>query len=127
DEVRVLHADLEAGDWTEQLTDPAALSGVVSLLALADAGEDATVPAGVAATVALMAALGDVEVPLWCLTSGAVSVGSGDVVAGFEQGMLWGLGRVAALEQPGRWGGLVDLAEARDDRAGDLLASVLAG
>ncbi|MEU5002618.1 type I polyketide synthase [Streptomyces sp. NPDC021622] len=74
-----------------------------------------------------MQALGEADVPLWCLTSGAVSVGADDVVAGFEQSLLWGLGRVAALEQPGRWGGLVDLPEAQDDGAGDLLASVLAG
>ncbi|MFC9654175.1 SDR family NAD(P)-dependent oxidoreductase, partial [Streptomyces sp. NPDC056937] len=81
------------------------------------------------ATIGLLRALGDADVPapLWCVTSGAVSVGADDVVAGFEQSMLWGLGRVAALEHPGRWGGLVDLPDVRDEATGDLLASVLAG
>ncbi|WP_309031834.1 type I polyketide synthase, partial [Streptomyces alfalfae] len=124
-DVRVLHVDPQAADWAAQLGDPSALAGVVSLLGLADAGES-TVPTGVAATVRLLRALGEADVPLWCVTSGAVSTGAGDAVTGFEQSMLWGLGRVAALEQPGRWGGLVDLPEARDEKTGDLLASVLA-
>ncbi|MEU5998102.1 type I polyketide synthase, partial [Streptomyces sp. NPDC047197] len=125
-DVHVLHVDPEAVDWTVQLAGLSDLSGVVSLVGLADVGAS-TVPVGVAATVGLLQALGDVEVPLWCLTSGAVSAGADDVVDGFEQSMLWGLGRVAALERPGCWGGLVDLPEARDDEAGDLLVSVLAG
>ncbi|MEU4996255.1 type I polyketide synthase, partial [Streptomyces sp. NPDC021622] len=125
DDVHVLHVDPEVADWAEQLVGLSALSGVVSLLGLADAG-DSAVPAGVAATVGLLQALGEADVPLWCLTSGAVSAGADDAVAGFEQSMLWGLGRVAALEQPGRWGGLVDLPEAQDETTGDLLASVLA-
>ncbi|MFC8130324.1 type I polyketide synthase [Streptomyces sp. NPDC057302] len=127
-DVRVLEVDPEAAaDWAQLLTDPSALSGVVSLLGFADADTASSVPVGVAATVGLLQGLGGAEVPLWCLTSGAVSVGADDEVAGFEQSMLWGLGRVAALEQPGRWGGLVDLPETLDDGTGDLLASVLAG
>ncbi|MBL1102970.1 hypothetical protein, partial [Streptomyces coffeae] len=108
-------------DWAERLTELPALSGVVSLLGLADAG--------VEATVGLLRALGDADVqaPLWCVTSGAVSAGAGDVVAGFEQSMVWGLGRVAALEHSGRWGGLVDLPDRQDNTTGDLMASVLAG
>ncbi|MEV0126836.1 SDR family NAD(P)-dependent oxidoreductase, partial [Streptomyces sp. NPDC050703] len=119
-DVRVLHVDPQGGGWERELGEPSGLTGVVSLLGLADAGES-TVPAGVAATVRLLRALGDVDVPLWCLTSGAVSTGTDDTVTGFEQSMLWGLGRVAALEQPGRWGGLVDLPETRDEETGDLL------
>ncbi|MEU2848664.1 type I polyketide synthase, partial [Streptomyces sp. NPDC007049] len=120
-DAHVLRVAPEADDWAGRLTDLPALSGVVSLLGLADAG--------VAATIGLLRALGDADVPapLWCVTSGAVSVGAGDAVAGFEQSMLWGLGRVAALEHPGRWGGLVDLPDARDEVTGDLLVSVLAG
>ncbi|MEI5103958.1 acyltransferase domain-containing protein, partial [Streptomyces sp. PmtG] len=127
-EARVLHVDTESVDWTEQLSELPALNGVVSLLGLADMGES-VVPAGIAATVGLLRALTDagVSAPLWCLTSGAVAAGPGDVVAGFEQSMVWGLGRVAALEQSGRWGGLVDLPDAADETTGDLLASVLAG
>ncbi|WP_181799015.1 hypothetical protein [Kitasatospora acidiphila] len=33
-----------------------------------------------------------------------------------EQAQIWGLGRVAALEHPSRWGGLVDLPEKPDAR-----------
>ncbi|WP_159043786.1 hypothetical protein, partial [Streptomyces sp. NRRL S-1521] len=112
--------------WAEQLTGLSELGGVVSLLGFADAG-GSVVPAGVAGTVGLLRALGEAEVPLWCLTSGAVSAGADDAVTGFEQSMLWGLGRVAALEQPGCWGGLIDLPEAQDDQVGDLLAWVLSG
>ncbi|MFC8130322.1 type I polyketide synthase, partial [Streptomyces sp. NPDC057302] len=125
DDVRVLHVDPEAADWAGQFTALSTLNGVVSLLGFADAG-DSTVPAGVAATIALLQALGEADVPVWCLTSGAVSAAADDAVTGFEQSMLWGLGRVAALEQSGRWGGLIDLPEAQDETTGDLLAAVLA-
>ncbi|APY84625.1 hypothetical protein A7J05_01570 [Streptomyces alfalfae] len=126
DDVRVELVDPAVVGWAEQLTGLSELGGVVSLLGFADAG-GSVVPAGVAGTVGLLRALGEAEVPLWCLTSGAVSAGADDAVTGFEQSMLWGLGRVAALEQPGCWGGLVDLPEAQDDQVGDLLAWVLTG
>src|SRR6202041_2365953 len=38
-----------------------------------------------------------------------------------------GWGGVAALEHPGRWGGLVDLPPALDERAAARLCAVLAG
>ncbi|HSP81206.1 MAG TPA: SDR family NAD(P)-dependent oxidoreductase, partial [Myxococcaceae bacterium] len=44
---------------------------------------------------------------LWMVTRGACSVGETKVEP--AQAPLWGLGRVAALELPGRWGGLIDL------------------
>ncbi|MCN9245009.1 beta-ketoacyl reductase, partial [Streptomyces sp. RY43-2] len=73
--------------------------GVVSLLSSA------------AATLVLIQALGDagVEAPLWCVTRGAVSAARDDGAADPALAMIWGLGRVAALEHPERWGGLVDL------------------
>jgi NAD(P)-dependent dehydrogenase (short-subunit alcohol dehydrogenase family)/acyl carrier protein len=40
---------------------------------------------------------------------------------------VWGLGRVAALEHPDRWGGLVDLPGTVDRRAAGRLVGVLAG
>ncbi|MFD0428364.1 beta-ketoacyl reductase [Streptomyces zhihengii] len=64
--------------------------------------------------------------PLWVLTRGAVSVGGSDRPARPDLAAVWGLGRVAALEVPGRWGGLVDLPEALDTRSGTWLAAVLA-
>ncbi|MFE6692178.1 type I polyketide synthase, partial [Streptomyces sp. NPDC057743] len=80
-------------------------------------------------TTLLLQALGDagVEAPLWGVTSGAVSVGRADRLRAPEQAMVWGLGRVAALEHPDRWGGLIDLPEAVDERVGARLVAVLAG
>ncbi len=107
------------------------LAGVISLLALDEAPlpDQPAVPAGLAATLALVQALGDAETggPLWVLTSGAVTTGPGDQVTSPVQGMAWGLGRVAGLEHPGRWGGLADLPRVLDDRAAARLRAVLAG
>ncbi|HEV3295467.1 MAG TPA: beta-ketoacyl synthase N-terminal-like domain-containing protein, partial [Streptosporangiaceae bacterium] len=107
------------------------VSGVVSLLG----AEEEPVPGwpvvavGLAGTLALVQGLGDagVEAPLWVLTRGAVAVGPGEVLASPVQAMVWGLGRVAGLEHPDRWGGLVDLPSGWDERAGTRLCSVLAG
>ncbi|MFE2546305.1 type I polyketide synthase [Actinacidiphila glaucinigra] len=91
-------------------------AGVVSMLALAD-------------TVLLVQALGDAgsDARLWCLTRGAVSVGRSDRLVSPVQAQVWGLGRVAALEHPDRWGGLVDLPGTLDERALSRLVGVLAG
>ncbi|GAB2631940.1 hypothetical protein GCM10027168_73880 [Streptomyces capparidis] len=114
----------------ELLAEGARPAGVLSLLACAE--EDAPDPDGlpypVAATVALLQALGDagVDAPLWCATRNAVAVTSTDPAPVPEQSALWGLGRVAGLELPHGWGGLVDLPAAVDDRARRLLAGALA-
>nr|WP_326828221.1 type I polyketide synthase [Parafrankia discariae] len=102
--------------------------GVLSLLALTGAG-DAVDAGGAAATLLLVQALGDAGIgaPLWCLTRGAVSVGDGDPVTDPARAQTWGLGRVAALEHPSRWGGLVDLPDALDGPARSRLAAVLRG
>ncbi|MFE3605637.1 type I polyketide synthase [Streptomyces goshikiensis] len=96
-------------------------AGVLSLLALG----------GDAAAHALPQALGDAEVaaPLWCVTRGGVVAGRSDRIADPEQALVWGLGRVASMEQGGRWGGLVDLpgTDAADDRTLERLVGVLAG
>ncbi|MFF4393855.1 type I polyketide synthase, partial [Streptomyces sp. NPDC001552] len=106
----------------ELLSGAGAVAGVVSLLALHES-------AGVVASAGLVQALGDagVEAPLWCLTRGAVSVGRSDRLVSAVQAQVWGLGRVAALEIPGRWGGLVDLPEVWDERAMSRLVGVLGG
>lgn len=109
-----------------------AVSGVLSLLALAGPEPDAVVPAGTTATATLVQALGDagLPAPLWAVTRGAVSVAATEAPARPEQAGVWGLGRVAALEHPDRWGGLVDLPEAAgdiDDVVAARLAAILAG
>nr|WP_317619955.1 SDR family NAD(P)-dependent oxidoreductase [Streptomyces sp. CBMA156] len=87
------------------------------------------VPAGLAGTLTLVQALGDaaVEAPLWLATRGGISVGRSDLAADPAQAQVWGLGRVAGLEHPNRWGGLVDLPGTVDDRAVTRLADVLSG
>jgi len=107
------------------------VSGVVSLLALDEEPVRGFtgVPAGLAGTQCLVQALGDagIGVPLWVLTQGAVATRPGDALASPAQAMTWGLGRVAGLEHPDRWGGLIDLPPVLDERAGARLCAVLAG
>ncbi|MGW4551403.1 SDR family NAD(P)-dependent oxidoreductase, partial [Streptomyces violaceorubidus] len=106
-------------------------AGVLSFLALDERPCPAhpAMPAGVAGTLALVQALGDarLEVPVWFGTCGAVAVGASDTLGSPVQAQVWGLGRVVALEQPERWGGLVDLPGQLDDRARARLCAVLAG
>ena len=64
-----------------------------------------------AGTLGLVQALGDAGAGarLWVLTRGAVAAGPGEVPVSLAGAQVWGLGRVAALEHPDRWGGLADL------------------
>ncbi|HEU5469843.1 MAG TPA: SDR family NAD(P)-dependent oxidoreductase [Actinophytocola sp.] len=128
--------ELDRWTLTERIDDAVALAepavaGVLSLVALEvrPHRDDPAVPVGTGATVALIQALADLEltVPLWCGTSGAVCTGRSDLPGDPVQALVWGLGRVAALEHPGLWGGLVDLPEPLDERAGARLAGVLTG
>ena len=107
-------------------------AGVVSLLALDEApvaGFGPVVPAGLAGTLALIQALDDAGVgaPLWVATRGAVAAGPGEDLPSPVQAQVWGLGRVAGLEHPDRWGGLVDLPPVWDEQAGARLCAVLSG
>ncbi|MEY7974700.1 KR domain-containing protein, partial [Saccharomonospora xinjiangensis] len=124
-------------------------AGIVSLLGLPRPTVDPATASGdladpvpptlpvsdLVSAVTLVQALGDAAVtaPLWCLTRGAVSTRDDDPPADPTQAMLWGLGRVVALEHPERWGGLVDLpsllglSEADAARIGSRLRGVLAG
>ncbi|AZM63655.1 polyketide synthase [Streptomyces sp. WAC 01420] len=107
---------------------PRPLDRVVSLAGLDERPhpEHAVVPVGTALTLALVQALADagVDATLWCLTGGAVSTGDDGVAPRAAQNLVWGLGRVAALEYPRRWGGLLDLAPGFDPAA---LVTALAG
>ncbi|MGW9454310.1 type I polyketide synthase, partial [Streptomyces sp. NPDC055632] len=90
----------------------APVEGVLSLLGAEDRKRPGTglVPAAVLATLALAQAMEETSMTarLWCATRGAVTTAPGERPrsAGAQ---LWGLGRVAALELPALWGGLVDL------------------
>ncbi|WP_437952505.1 SDR family NAD(P)-dependent oxidoreductase [Sorangium sp. So ce296] len=114
------------------LADAGELRGIVSFAALDETtlATHAALPAGLALTLRLVQALGDmgIEAPLWLVTRGAVSTGRSDRLASAAQSMTWGLGRVAGLEHPERWGGLVDVADGDtiDARALDRLVTLLA-
>ncbi|MEV4921149.1 type I polyketide synthase, partial [Streptomyces tirandamycinicus] len=105
------------------------VSGVLSLLALDTRHHSLhpAVPQGLAATTAVVQALeaGGHHTPLWCLTRQAVAVDDRDTPPDPVQAQVWGLGRVAALEHPHIWGGLVDLPPAIDERTVSGLLSVL--
>ncbi|MBO3681853.1 type I polyketide synthase [Streptomyces sp. NEAU-YJ-81] len=145
--VRVVRVELDAadtdpaavGDRLAQATADGPVAGVLSLLALDERPHPAhpAVPVGLALTGALTEALArpealalrgeDAPARLWCATRGAVATGGADRLDSATQAQVWGYGRVVALEQPERWGGLVDLPETVDERALDRLAAVLAG
>ncbi|MET8681584.1 type I polyketide synthase [Streptomyces sp. NPDC004647] len=117
-----------AGELRARAEDGTRFAGVLSLLALRET-VPGSVPEGVALTAVLLQALGDagIEAPLWCATRGAVSVNRADRVDHPLQAAVWGLGRVAALEYPERWGGLIDLPETLDERTAAGFAGALAG
>ncbi|MGC3004397.1 acyltransferase domain-containing protein, partial [Streptomyces sp. G35A] len=113
------------------VTGPASPQGVVSLLALDEraAPGHPGATAGMTSSLVLLQGLLDagLDARLWILTSEAVTTGTGDTVRNPLQGALWGFGRVVALEQPRRWGGLVDLpAELDEDTARGLVAVLAA-
>ncbi|MBO3682727.1 type I polyketide synthase [Streptomyces sp. NEAU-YJ-81] len=112
------------------LADHEDIGGVLSLLALDQRIRpgSATLTEGAAATLALVQALGDLGSGhrLYCATRGAVSVGAADRLSAPEQAAVWGLGLAVALEQPDRWGALVDLPDVFDDRAARTLLGALA-
>ena len=93
-------------------------SGVVSLLAWDE-------ESAFASTLGLVQAHGDGEVPLWVLTRGAAAVGADDPVSAVQT-QVWALGQIVGLEQPGSWGGLVDVPVVWDERVTSSLAAVLA-
>ncbi|HWN34850.1 MAG TPA: SDR family NAD(P)-dependent oxidoreductase, partial [Pseudonocardia sp.] len=91
------------------------LAGVLSLLAADEADHPGYpgLPTGLVGTLTLLQGLGDAGVAarLWAVTEGAEAVADEHPVRPL-QAAVWGLGRVAALEHPDRWGGLIDLPSA---------------
>ncbi|WP_431727286.1 SDR family NAD(P)-dependent oxidoreductase [Verrucosispora sp. TAA-831] len=80
-------------------------------------------------TVALLQTLHDAgsTARVWSVTFGAMSTGAGDRVADPVAAQVWGLGRVAALELPQLWGGVVDLPSAPGERVWQRLIAVVTG
>ena len=82
---------------------------------------------GLVDTLTLLQALADLDAPLWTFTRGAVSTGKADALRQPAQAPVWGLGRVAALEHPRRWGGLLDLPADLDERAVARVVAAITG
>ncbi|MFF0117613.1 SDR family NAD(P)-dependent oxidoreductase, partial [Streptomyces prasinus] len=115
----------ETAESAEQIT------GILSLFADDRRAhpEDPAVSVGLGATLTVVQALADAEItaPLWCATTGAVAAHRADRITDPAAARVWGLGRVAALEHPERWGGLIDLPADPEPRALARLAAVLTG
>jgi acyl transferase domain-containing protein len=110
--------------------DEANLGGIISLIPL-DARPHPTcadLAIGVAGTLLLVQALADadLQVPAWHLTAGAAAAAAADEPPVPASAQVWGLGRVAALEHPRLWGGLVDLPSEDAGRYWTRLTALLA-
>ncbi|WP_455568560.1 type I polyketide synthase [Streptomyces netropsis] len=106
------------------------IDGVLSLLALDDRPhpEEDAVSAGLVAVAHTVQVCEELGIgPLWVATRHAVSADGADGPAQASQAQIWGLGRVAALEKPQLWAGLIDLPAHADDRMRGLVADVLSG
>ncbi|MEU2401730.1 type I polyketide synthase [Streptomyces pseudogriseolus] len=98
-----------------------AVHGALSLLGFSSRTD------AVVATLTAVQALAR-EIPgarMWAITQGAVTVGAPDRITDVSHSAVWGLGRVAALEHPDVWGGLIDLPAQTDHRVWTRLASAL--
>ncbi|WP_460400130.1 SDR family NAD(P)-dependent oxidoreductase [Actinophytocola sediminis] len=118
-----------AGNLDDETLPAGPVSGVLSLLALDERpySTGSAFPTGALATLTLVRALASrLKAPLWTITSGAVAVDDTDQLRAPAQAQVWGLGRIAALEYPQLWGGLVDVPAQLDQRAALRLGAVLA-
>ncbi|MCZ7373691.1 type I polyketide synthase [Micromonospora sp. WMMC250] len=105
-----------------------AVTGVLSLLAVApDTG--GAVPHCLTATVLLVQALADAGIPgrLRIVTRGAVTVAATDEPPLTGPAQVWATGRVLGLEQPDRWGALIDLPARLDSAARTRFQAAVAG
>ncbi|MFE2376602.1 type I polyketide synthase [Streptomyces sp. NPDC059398] len=132
DLVRALHPGHAGAAGPDAAQDaPTSVAGVLSLLGLDEepTARHPALPGGLAGTLTLVQALSDagITAPLWMVTTGAVASAPGDPLTRPVQAQTWGLGRVVSLEQPDRWGGLIDLPAVLDDRAASRMCAVLAG
>ncbi|GAA2962005.1 type I polyketide synthase [Actinokineospora diospyrosa] len=125
-----------SGTWLVVTPDGVVPQDIRSALAdveIVAAGVDALPEGGAFAGVLALAPVEDVlriiqadlAAPLWCVTRSAVAVDGESVDP--VQARIWGLGRVAAVEVPARWGGIVDIPSELVGRAARRFASVLGG
>ncbi len=97
--------------WRERFTAGTPCAGVVNLWGLDVSGvEGSGIHDACLGVSTALRALDSALEPggrLWIVTREAQAAGAVKVEP--AQAPLWGLGRVVALEEPGRWGGLIDL------------------
>ncbi|WP_337661993.1 type I polyketide synthase [Actinoalloteichus sp. AHMU CJ021] len=107
------------------------VTGVLSLLALDETPtpDFPVVPLGLTLTLTLLRSLQekDLTARVWAVTRDAVAASPTDQVTNPSQALVWGAGRVAALEFPGLWGGVVDLPAVVDQGVVSRLCGVLSG
>ncbi|MFJ9213860.1 amino acid adenylation domain-containing protein [Streptomyces sp. NPDC102264] len=104
-------------------------AGILTFGSLDDTPGDGGITRGLRTTLALLQGTADTRLTpaLWALTRGAADTDGTEGVPHPSQALVTGLGRVAALEDPLRWGGTVDLPpEPHDDWAPQLVAALLA-
>ncbi|GAA2552799.1 hypothetical protein GCM10010435_23900 [Winogradskya consettensis] len=122
-------AELDRAGLVDRLAELPAPDTIVSLAPLAPGYyADTALTRGAALTVALLQALDDADLtaPMWSLTRQSVATEPGAVVPDPGQAQVWGLGRVAALELPRRWAGLIDLPATLGPAGAGRLVAVLA-
>ncbi|QRN93952.1 SDR family NAD(P)-dependent oxidoreductase [Archangium violaceum] len=106
------------GLWRQRFSATFPCAGVVYLWGLDVAGVEGVglreACAGVASVLRVLESAPEPGGRLWIVTRGAQPVGKGSEKVEPAQAPLWGLGRVAALEHPERWGGLIDLGLEHD-------------
>jgi acyl transferase domain-containing protein len=114
-----------------RITEPdGGFAGVLSVLAADERPHPGHPPltAGLIATVALVQALEDVGsgAPVWAVTHGAVSAGAGDEPVCPAQRQIWGLAATLAMEQPDRWGGVIDVPSSPGEQVARQVAGQVA-
>ncbi|WP_449224209.1 type I polyketide synthase [Amycolatopsis speibonae] len=125
-ELGVTAGDLRRETLAARLSELPGFDGVLSLLAF---GPERLPGRRALAGLVVVQALGDAghTAPLWLCTKAAVATGAADTAPDPGQATVWGLALSAALEYPGRWGGVADLPPVLGDRVPGLLVDVLAG
>lgn len=121
--VEVVTRLLQSSDRAEFAAELADLPTVDEIVV--EAGPGATV----ARTAALIQAVGDrgLGARIRLVTRDAVAHETSSRVEGYLAGGLWGLGRVAGVELPDRWRGLIDLPPYLSEKVLDRFADVVLG
>ncbi|MER6832313.1 SDR family NAD(P)-dependent oxidoreductase, partial [Streptosporangium sp. NPDC000563] len=127
DVVRIVVTDADRAKLAVHLKSVERVAGLLSLVSAAEETQ-AIVPWAYEANLALLQAMDDVGLvaPLWCVTRNAVSTGPDDEAPNPAQALTWGLGAIAAVENPAQWGGLADLPTSAEGPHWERLTALIA-